>query len=72
MTALVHSAFARPFPRLQVLRRSIGAFFAGVREGMAMADHYKVLASLTDAELAQRGLTRADIPRVVAQRLFRA
>jgi hypothetical protein len=42
------------------------------RDGMMMAEHYKRVSRLTDGELAQRGLTRADIPRVVARNLLRA
>jgi uncharacterized protein YjiS (DUF1127 family) len=37
-----------------------------------MAEQYKSLSRLTDGELAQRGITRADIPRVVARGLLRA
>jgi uncharacterized protein YjiS (DUF1127 family) len=71
MTALTLSSFARQAPRLHALWRSIAEFFAGIQDGMAMAEQYKTLSRLTDGELARRGITRADIPRVVAKDLLR-
>jgi hypothetical protein len=38
---------------------------AGSRDGLAMQDRYEALSRLSDWELAQRGLTRADFPRLV-------
>jgi uncharacterized protein YjiS (DUF1127 family) len=70
MTTLALPTFVRRAPRLQALRQAISEFFAGLEDGRAMAEHYRVLSSLTDGELAQRGLARADIPRVVAKGLL--
>lgn len=72
MTTLTLPGFARQAQRLHVLRRAIADFFAGIQDGLAMAERYKSLSRLTDGELAQRGITRADIPRVVAKGLLRA
>ena len=40
-------------------------FLDGIEEARAMALRYRTLAALSDRELAARGLSRADIPRVV-------
>jgi uncharacterized protein YjiS (DUF1127 family) len=72
MTTLALPTFFRQAPRLLALRRSIADFFAGVQHGLAMAEQYQALSRLTDGELAQRGITRADIPRVVAKDLLGA
>lgn len=42
----------------------IFAFFDAVAEGRRMAARYEALSRLSDAALARRGLTRADIARV--------
>ncbi|WP_029349278.1 hypothetical protein [Bosea sp. 117] len=42
----------------------IGAFFEAVGEGRRIAERYETLSRLSDAALARRGLTRADIARV--------
>jgi hypothetical protein len=56
---------ATPFAGFARLFGAIGAFFAGIREGKAMADRYAFLSRLSDAELARRGLTRAGIVQAV-------
>jgi hypothetical protein len=38
---------------------------AGSRDGVAMQDRYEALSRLSNGELARRGLTRADFPRLV-------
>jgi hypothetical protein len=38
---------------------------AGSRDGLAMQDRYEALSRLSDWELARRGLTRADFPRLI-------
>jgi hypothetical protein len=40
-------------------------FLAGIAEGRALADRYDHLARKSDAELAQLGFSRQDIPHVV-------
>ena len=72
MTTVTFPRLAAQLPRLHALRRAIADFFAGIGDGLAMAEQYKSLSGLTDGELAQRGITRADIPRVVARGLLRA
>jgi hypothetical protein len=52
---------ARGFnPNFGAVRTFIGA----ISEGFAAHRRYVVLSALTDAELAARGLTRTDVPRV--------
>jgi uncharacterized protein YjiS (DUF1127 family) len=70
MTTLTLSGLSRHTPRLHAFGRAIADFFAGIEDGRAMAEHYKYLSRLTDGELAQRGIARADIPRVVAKGLL--
>jgi len=45
--------------------RPVREFFDGLRLARAMAHRYEVLASLSNAELAERGIKREDIPTVV-------
>jgi uncharacterized protein YjiS (DUF1127 family) len=71
MTTVALPTFVRRAPRLQALRHAIADFLAGLEDGRVMAEQYRMLSGLTDGELAQRGLTRADIPRVVAKGLLR-
>ena len=66
MTAL---AFSRLFQTtLRLLAKLAGYlsnFVAGIHEARAMALLYQDLSALSDAELANRGLEREDIPRAV-------
>jgi uncharacterized protein YjiS (DUF1127 family) len=39
--------------------------FAGIDEARELAARYKTLSRLTDEQLAERGLKRADIPQAV-------
>jgi uncharacterized protein YjiS (DUF1127 family) len=66
MTMLALSALIRTASGL-LGRLSVycAEFLAGIEEARAMALAYQNLASLSDRELAARGLTRADIPRTV-------
>jgi hypothetical protein len=41
--------------------------FGGLRDGVLMIRHYNALNSLSDAELARRGLGRQDLIRVAVQ-----
>ena len=66
MTAFALNHLIRETPAfLHRLSQSCSAFFDGIGEARAMAQRYKSLARLTDDQLAQRGLTRADIPQAV-------
>ena len=66
MTTLALSALIATVSRLLV-RPFAGftTFLAGIAEARAMALAYQNLASLSDCELAARGLKRADVPRAV-------
>jgi hypothetical protein len=66
MTPLALSALINSTPRL--LARLLGRraeFLTGIQEARGMALLYQSLASLTDSELAVRGVRREDIPRAV-------
>ena len=50
---------------LQRLADRVTAVLDGIAEARALAQRYQTLSKLSDAELAQRGLKREDIPQVV-------
>jgi hypothetical protein len=50
---------------LQRLGQRFTGFATGIEEARTMAHHFKVLARLTDAQLADRGLERKKIPQIV-------
>ena len=52
-------------PRRHGLVAYIRNAFGAIREGLELATRYRMLAYLTDHELASIGLKREDIPRVV-------
>lgn len=58
--------------RLKTFLTTVADLFTGLGEGLQMAREYEALTRLTPSELAERGLTRADIPRLVARRLINA
>jgi len=63
MTVLTFPLPARdPAPRNGILR-FLNGLADGMREGIAVAGRYDILAQKTDAELAQLGLRREDVPR---------
>jgi uncharacterized protein YjiS (DUF1127 family) len=53
---------------LNRLSQGIASFFDGIGEARAMAEHFKTLSRMSDAELARRGITRDEIPQVVISR----
>ena len=64
------TALTLPFPSGRGSRdpgiwETVTDFFAAIREGLAVAARYEAMECKTDAELAQLGLRRADIPRMV-------
>ena len=61
LSQLVHQAPAF----LQRISQRIAAFFDGIEEASLMAHRFKALSRMTDAQLAARGLKRADIPQAV-------
>jgi uncharacterized protein YjiS (DUF1127 family) len=46
------------------LGHDIQMFMEGIREANEIAARYEALSRLSDAELARRGITRTDIPRI--------
>lgn len=64
MTALT-LALKAPATRLAAFGHAIAEFFAGISEGQEMARRYEELSRMSDAGLAARGLTRADLPQAV-------
>jgi len=56
------SSFLHKF--FHALGRDIRMFLEGVREANEIAARYEQLSRLSDAELARRGITRTDIPRI--------
>jgi len=61
LSQLIHRAPAF----LQRISQRITAFFDGIEEASLMAHRFKTLSRMTDAQLAARGLKRADIPQAV-------
>ena len=49
---------------VHALARDFKMFLQGVREANEIASRYEQLSRLSDAELARRGVTRTDIPRI--------
>lgn len=46
-------------------RGTLSTFFTAIVEGLRNADRYQTLARKTDAELAELGVRREDLPRVI-------
>jgi hypothetical protein len=66
MSTLALNQLIRGTPAfLSRLSQSITDFFDGIGEARAMADLYSTLSRMTDAQLAERGLKREDIPQAV-------
>ncbi len=66
MTALALNHILRRTPALlQRINQSVLDFLDGIGEARVMAERFKSLSRMTDAELAARGLKRSDIPQAV-------
>jgi hypothetical protein len=63
LTLPIHAHLRTPFHKQ--FAQWVHDIIVGSRDGLAMQDRYEVLSRLSDCELAQRGLTRADFPRLV-------
>ena len=50
---------------LTSLRHTVIAFVQDIQDGVDMANRYHTLSHMSDAQLAKRGLTRANLLRVV-------
>ena len=68
LSQLVHQAPAF----LQRISHRIAAFIDGIEEARLMAQRFKSLSQMTDAQLAARGLRREDIPQAVLDYSVRA
>ena len=66
MTTIALSQLVHQTPAfLGRLVHRITAFFEGIEEARLMAQRFKTLSQMTDAQLAARGLKREDIPQAV-------
>ena len=66
MTTLAINHLLRRTPAvLSRLGERINEFLDGIAEARAMAERFKSLSRMTDAQLAERGLKRTDIPKAV-------
>jgi len=73
MTTIALSQLIHQTPAfLQRIPQRITAFFDGIGEARVMAQRFKTLSQLTDAQLAARGLRREDIPQAVLDFSVRA
>ena len=57
---------------LQRLGRRFSALIEGIGEARQLANRFKALSQLTDAQLAARGLKRENIPQAVLDLKVRA
>jgi hypothetical protein len=72
MSLLALSSLVEAVNRLvATLFRFVDEFVTRIREARSMALLYQTLSGLSDQELAQRGLTRQDIPSAVLTRFGR-
>ena len=68
MTTLALTQFIHRTPVfLQKLSNAFSAFFEGIDEARDLSRRFNALSRLSDAELAERGLKRADLARVVLE-----
>ena len=58
-------ALAHEYSFLKTMVQLVNDIIVGSRDGLEMQDRYEALSRLSDWELARRGLTRADITRLV-------
>ena len=66
MSTLALNQLIRETPAfLSRLSQSVSDFIDGIGEARAMAEQFKTLSRMTDAQLAARGLKREDIPQAV-------
>jgi hypothetical protein len=73
MSTLVLSHLLHDIPAaLRALGGRFLAFFDHIHQARLMAQRYHTLASLSDAELARRGLKREDIAHTVLAAGFRS
>jgi hypothetical protein len=73
MTTIALSQFIHDVPALlRKVGHGFGDLIAGIEEARELANRYKALARMTDAQLAERGLKRTDIPQAVLDQSVRA
>ncbi len=73
MTTIALSRLFHQTPALlERVAQSVSAFFEGLDDARLMAHRFKTLSQMTDAQLADRGLRREDIPQAVLDFSIRA
>ena len=73
MTTIALAQIVHDVPAvLRRLSQRFSELFAGIDEARLLASRYKTLSRMTDAQLAERGLQRADIPQAVLDYSVRA
>jgi uncharacterized protein YjiS (DUF1127 family) len=73
MTTIALSRLFHQTPALlERIAQRIGDFFDGLDDARLMAHRFKTLSQMTDAQLADRGLRREDIPQAVLDFSIRA
>jgi uncharacterized protein YjiS (DUF1127 family) len=66
MTTIALAQIVHDVPAvLRRLSQRVSEMLAGIDEARLLASRYKALSRMTDAQLAERGLQRADIPQAV-------
>jgi uncharacterized protein YjiS (DUF1127 family) len=73
MTTIALSRLFHQTPAfLERVAQRFNAFFEGLDEARLMAQRFKTLSQMTDAQLAARGLRREEIPQAVLDFSIRA
>jgi hypothetical protein len=73
MTTIALSRLLHRTPAfLERIGQRFTAFMEGIEEARQLAQRFKVLSQLTDAQLAARGLRREEIPQAVMDHRIQA
>jgi uncharacterized protein YjiS (DUF1127 family) len=73
MTTIALAQIVHDVPAaLRRFSQRLSELVAGIDEARLLATRYKALSRMTDAQLADRGLRRADIPQAVLNYSVRA
>lgn len=64
-----NQAFANAPDRLRRMVRTVGEMLSICSRAQAAAQHYEELKPKSDADLAERGIERADLPQVAFRKL---
>ena len=63
MSTITLNSSTRSASSLRKVFQMFGDFVEGAREARAISTRYESLSRLSDNQLAQRGLTRGDVPQ---------